>query len=838
MKYFADPKLLILDNGIEVYVVERPEQPSAEIFGCVRTGSIDEGQYLGYGLSHFVEHMLFQGCKDYPGTSAGDELGKLGGDANAYTSFDRTVYYVELPGKNVQQGLAILSRMIRYPEFPEERFAAERDVILRESAMGFDNPSRRVGELCRQMLFRQHALRHPIIGYPELVAQVTADMAKNYHAARYTPGRVFFVIAGAVESSAAADTLNQYLGDWARSGLAEAAVPQEPPQFAMRKAEIAVKDPLARLMLAVRIPGVSGSATAPYEVASGLLGAGDAAHLVRTLQFERELAVDLDSSVLETAMESMLFVSAAAEPGKIDKLSKALLLELAKIRKNGVKPAEVNREKLQHKMETLRELRTNAGIAGTVAGCVLSGNAPEAFDAYMDRVDQLTCSEINEAFQTMLDPEHFCLAVQVPERTVRRKKAPETHGTCGAKLLKNGAVYLPNRELPICDMTILLPGGHFFTPSDKAGVNAICAELLTAGSGKWSEDAIAEKLDALGADLTIAASANSFAIRANAPKAKFQKFAGFLAEILAAPDFPERVFERERRAMLAEDAAKAQKPAYASRSAVREMLYGSHPYANNVYFSRTLPSLTVDDARNFYRRLWMRDRTVFAFGGDLRENEALQAMDLLQSALPLYDGDAVFPARPRSVAAEGRREIALDREQQVVSMGMFAPECLDDRDYPAFQVLCDSLNGITGRLYKVIREQHALAYATGMALRSGFHPGEAIFHASTAPETGDQVEELLRQVFCDLMENGLTAAEFEEARNNELFALDRIWAQPEESLMDAALSLYYGRGIEDIRRTRERLQELTLKELNAVIKRRFSGAKLQIARAGNLGKTK
>ena len=88
------------------------------------------------------------------------------------------------------------------------------------------------------------------------------------------------------------------------------------------------------------------------------------------------------------------------------------------------------------------------------------------------------------------------------------------------------------------------------------------------------------------------------------------------------------------------------------------------------------------------------------------------------------------------------------------------------------------------------------------------------------------------------MENGLTAAEFEEARNNELFALDRIWAQPEESLMDAALSLYYGRGIEDIRRTRERLQELTLKELNAVIKRRFSGAKLQIARAGNLGKAK
>ena len=97
------------------------------------------------------------------------------------------------------------------------------------------------------------------------------------------------------------------------------------------------------------------------------------------------------------------------------------------------------------------------------------------------------------------------------------------------------------------------------------------------------------------------------------------------------------------------------------------------------------------------------------------------------------------------------------------------------------------------------------------------------------------MEALLRQVFCDLRDNGLTEAEFQEARNNELFALERIAAQPEESLMDAALSLFYGRGIEDLGCTRERLENLTLAGLNEVINRRFSEAKLQIVRAGNLG---
>jgi hypothetical protein len=234
----------------------------------------------------------------------------------------------------------------------------------------------------------------------------------------------------------------------------------------------------------------------------------------------------------------------------------------------------------------------------------------------MDRVDRLTCAEINDALRDMLDPDHFCVALQVPELTGRRKNTRAAAPQSGAQQMENGAIYLPNRDLPICDMTILLPGGHFFTPPEKAGVNALCAELLTSGSGKWSEEKIAEKLDALGADLTIAASANSFAIRANAPRGKFHQFIGFLAEVLAAPDFQDRAFERERRTMLAEEAAKVQKPAFASRSAVREMLYGDHPYANNVRLSQVLPTLTPEDARKFYRNLWMRDRAVFAFGGE------------------------------------------------------------------------------------------------------------------------------------------------------------------------------------------------------------------------------
>ena len=832
MRYFADPELFTLDNGIEVYVVARPGQPSAEILGCVRTGSIHEGAHLGCGLSHFVEHMLFQGCEGFPGTSAGDLLGKLGGDANAYTSFDRTVYYVELPARSVPRGLEVLSAMLRHPEFPAKRFASERDVILREAAMGFDNPGRRLGEQCRQLLFRRHALRHPIIGYPEMVACVTAGMSAEYHAARYTPGRVFFVLAGNVDGRKAADILNEKLGDWPRAGLAESVLPPEPEQTAFRRAEFAIPDPLARLMLGTRIPGLTGTATVPYEIAAGLLGAGDAARLVRSLQFERELAVDLESSFLEAGGEALLCVSAAAEPGKCRKLESALLRELADLRGTGYSAREVAREKLQHRMETLRELRTNSGIAATVAGTVLAGESPAAFDRYMARVDAVTPDEVNAAMRKMLDPDRFCLAVQTPGTPVAKVPRAAKPAATGPVLLDPNAVWLPNRELPIADMAILLPGGDLFTDPEKSGVNALTAELLTCGSGRWSESKIAEKLDTLGADLTVSAAWNTFYLRAAVPRGNWRKLVGLLAEILPEPDFDARVFARERRAMLAEFAAKSQRPSFAALAALREMLFGRHPYANSTRIGATLPGMTADDVRDFYRALLRADRTVFAFGGDLGEGEAAEAVQMLRGALPWVPGDAPGPAAPKFPRKAAEKRIELAREQQVVALGMPAPDCLDERDYPAFQVLNDSLNGITGRLYKVIREDHALAYATGMSLRSGFCPGAAFFHASTAPESGDRVEELLRQVLRDLASKGLSEAEFREARDNEVFNMERVLAQPEECLFEAALNAFYRRPPDDLRRAMARMKALTRREVNAVLKRRLADAVFQSVRAG------
>ena len=130
----------LFDNGLRAYVIPKNEAPTVTVQAWVATGSIHEDEFLGCGLSHFLEHMLFQGTEKFPGSAIADTVTHLGGYLNAYTSKTHTVYYINLPAAYAAKGIEMVDDMLRNPLFPEEKFLSEKDVILRECAMYQDSP--------------------------------------------------------------------------------------------------------------------------------------------------------------------------------------------------------------------------------------------------------------------------------------------------------------------------------------------------------------------------------------------------------------------------------------------------------------------------------------------------------------------------------------------------------------------------------------------------------------------------------------------------------------------------------------------------------------------------
>ena len=222
-----------------------------------------------------------------------------------------------------------------FPEFPEARFAAEREVILRECELGRDHPGRRLMERLWSGVFFRHNAHCPIIGYPDRIAAVTREMMTAYYRRRYAPGRVFFLAVGAVEFQRLYDELAERLADWNRGILAEPVLPEEPEQTQERMTDAVFSDPLARIGAAVRLPEVGHPDIPALDVLCGLTGMGDASRLVRHLRQERELAVDVESFGYVQPFGGVFGVTADAVPSRLGKLERALHRELSDIRQQG-----------------------------------------------------------------------------------------------------------------------------------------------------------------------------------------------------------------------------------------------------------------------------------------------------------------------------------------------------------------------------------------------------------------------------------------------------------------------------------------------------------------------
>src|SRR5256714_6169974 len=137
----------ILPNGLTVIVQEDPSVPVASVQAWSATGSIHEDKHLGAGLSHILEHMLFKGTKTRSTSEIAQKIQDVGGYINAYTSFDRTVFWIDVPKDGALTALDILADAMMNSTLPAQEYVKEQEVIRREFAMGIDDPGRMVTNL-------------------------------------------------------------------------------------------------------------------------------------------------------------------------------------------------------------------------------------------------------------------------------------------------------------------------------------------------------------------------------------------------------------------------------------------------------------------------------------------------------------------------------------------------------------------------------------------------------------------------------------------------------------------------------------------------------------------
>lgn len=822
MNFYTRTLRRVCSNGMEAYFLPRPGN-SVEVECYIRTGSVHEGEFTGYGVSHFLEHMLFQGCAGFPEQRAAEAIRELGGAVNACTGHEYTMVNVQAPARHLDRIVEIVSAMVRSPELPEEKFELEKQVILRECDRTLDSASGRLTEELLRTIFPVHPLRHPIVGYPELVAECRRDMLVDYHRRRYTPERCFWVMTGGFDVAAAEEILERHCSSWRRGNLSEPALPEEPPPRSPRSGEVRFPDPLARIALAVRVPAGDGGLCDSAEVLFGALGLGASSHLVRKLELEERLAVDVSANCFSLCGFTLGAVSASAAPGKLGRLEKRLMEELETVRRNGLPAAAVEREKRQKYAELLRQTGDLRLLATNIGGAVLGGESPAECDRRIERLSALGPDAVRDAAAKLLDRGGFAVVRQLPPGSRSgRRNAPVRRERL--KLAAPGLVISPDDSAPLVRMSLIFPGGTIYEPADAAGASTLAANWIAAGTRRLAEAKFWEELESCGAELSVNSGLNSLGVSLSAPRRYFARALKLTGEVLSSPRFGVAEFERERERMIENARCREQAPAQAAMRRALAALFGPHPYGRSRSGDEAdLAALVPERVSEFYRSMLFPGRVFAAFGGDCSPEEAEAWRDAVLRDVPWRDTAPALPPEPEFPAREERIDFELPREQTAVALALPGTYLGGEVDHRV-DILQSCENGLASRLFRRVREDNALAYSVGMTMNGGFHRGSFLFYTLTDEKGAESALELMRAEVRELADAGVDESEFRPARESAAFEADSA-LETGNSITDiAALELYYGVEPHRLLERGTELHEAKLGEFNALLKELFSGA--------------
>ncbi|MDQ6747661.1 MAG: insulinase family protein, partial [Candidatus Dormibacteraeota bacterium] len=208
--------LEVLKSGARLITAPMRERQSVSIALMFSVGSRYEPAELA-GVSHFLEHMLFKGSDAYPGSKeVAEAIEGIGGELNAATDKEATMYWARVPGDRLQEAVSVLCDMVLHPLMVEEEVDKEREVIVEELRMYRDSPGDHVHTVFEEMMWPDHPLGVDIAGTEENLPGVTGTRMREYLETHYTAQNLVAVIAGNVDPQEALHVTGHYLDTWRR----------------------------------------------------------------------------------------------------------------------------------------------------------------------------------------------------------------------------------------------------------------------------------------------------------------------------------------------------------------------------------------------------------------------------------------------------------------------------------------------------------------------------------------------------------------------------------------------------------------------------------------------
>jgi zinc protease len=771
--------------------------PVAAAYLWLDVGSSDETLEEA-GTAHFLEHLVFKGTARRGVGEAAAEIEGLGGDLNAYTTFDHTVLHATIGSEHWRQALDVIADMARNSRFDSQELLREREVVVDEIRGYDDDPESVVHDALQSRLFPEHAYGRPILGTEASVRTLSRETILDFWSRGYAPHRAVLAVAGPVEAAEVLETAQTLFGSWS-AGASRPAPPEAPLPRRQGPHRVRREFDAATAQIAWRTPPIGHPDLPALEVLCAALGQGAAGLLPVKLQLEEGVTTavwsDLSSRIGGGALSIGLYPLETRTP---DAIAIALEVISGTVRR-GLSGMLVERARLAMLADQLFAQETVDGLAHDLAWYTARKGSPQAQARHLEAIRAVSPADVHRVARTWLKPDRaHIVAVDSSLSTEALRRACKTAPTPAPRPRKgvvsetiNGAriSVLPD-DTAVASIRIVGLGGALAVQPRTAGMAEAWSQMVVAGAGDWNATAYAEAQDRIAAVVHGVSGRNTTGLHASFPAANLQDCVDLVGQAMVDPHFDEEEWHRVQAEILEDLRTLEDRPGQVSGRAMWAALFPKHPWRlPHSGTVSTIKRIRTATLARWHQQIFSADNLAIAVAGGVDPDAVFETLS--PWLMELGRGSSL-PDRPRPGAP--RRTLAplhAGNEQASVTFCVRGPD-LYSPDRPALEVAAAVLGAQGGRLFLDLREGRGLGYSVWSQWLGGLDGSIFLAGLATDPTRRAEATEALRETLDHFAAEGPTPAEVERCRRMLLGQMAMSLQRVSGRATDLAIAERYG----------------------------------------------
>jgi len=393
-----------LDNGMQVVVVPIHRTPAITHMVWYRAGAGEETAEAK-GVAHFLEHLMFKGTPKIPSGEFSEIIQQMGGNDNAFTSWDYTAYFQTVPKDKLADVMRMESERMNHMMPPFKEIVSEKEVVIEERRQNVESaPGAQLGEKMRAILFKGHPYANPILGTMDQMQKLKWVDGLAFYKKWYAPNNAILVISGDVTMDEVLPLAQAIYGALPREDVPVRARPvmaglESRPVVKYARAD--VKQPMWEYMVRVPSAHQNPADSLALDVLADLL-AGATGNLYQELVVKEKIATSINAGYDSTALDdgSFMVYAVPADGVSMDKLGHEVMRVLNDLGKTGFTPAEVENSIQRQKDEAVYALDSLAGPAMSIGYALASGENLDDVETWLARLESVTADQVKTVLGT------------------------------------------------------------------------------------------------------------------------------------------------------------------------------------------------------------------------------------------------------------------------------------------------------------------------------------------------------------------------------------------------------------------------------------------------------